>query len=402
MKFVTLNPRTRNVNLIKDVGLIPYYLHILFDVDSTVVTYRNDEEYPYLDTQVKGLKAEFIKKKFGRQIDGMLYVLKHAMEIDVLNVYHLNTATLLAEWAYRLKNKKGKIYLKLDMSQEGLRTVLLKDPRGLIKRMDIKLADVVSVETRKIQEVLVKNFGDKIIYVTNGCLLPDAGEANAGSELVESEAVELELKGLKTEEFKSEELKSVESKLSESVNSDNTILTVANFGTWEKASDTLLEAFAKSAENHDYKLKIIGSVADDFKPSIEKFYSENPEMKDRVLFLGEIHDREKLMEEYRKAKIFTLPSRQESFGIVLVEAAYEGCYLVTTEATTAGYDVSDDGKYGSIVRTDDIDDLSRAFTEICTDKDFDWEKHAESISAYARKVFNWEAIITDLYEELRD
>lgn len=363
MKFVTLNPRTRNVNLIKDVGLIPYYLHILFDVDSTVVTYKNDEKYPYLDTQVKGLKAQFIKKRFGRQIDGMLYVLKNAKDIDVLNVYHLNTASLLAEMAYKLINKNGKIYLKLDMSREGLRTVLLRDPRGLIKRLDIKLADIVSVETRKIQEVLIKNFGEKIIYITNGCLLP-------------------------------------EDNIDNTTNSENTILTVANFGTWEKASDTLLNAFAKSADSHDYTLKIIGSVAKEFRPFMDNFFKENPSLVDRVKFLGEIHDRKTLLEEYKKAKIFTLPSRQESFGIVLVEAAYEGCYLVTTEATTAGYDVSDNGKYGAIAKTDDVTDLASVFTKICTDSGFDWNAHAVQISDYAKRVFNWECIVSELYKEL--
>ena len=364
MKFVTLNPRTKNVNLVKDVGLIPYYLHTLFNVDATVVTYKNDDEYPYVDNEVKGLKLEFIKKVFGRQIDGMMYVFKHARDIDVLNVYHLNTATLLAEMAYKLKNKKGKIYLKLDMSKEGLRTVFLKDPRGLIKRLDIKLADVVSVETKLIHKRLQESFGDKIAYITNGCLLPD-------------------------------------DEIDSDTNSENTILTVANFGTWEKASDTLLEAFNKSANKHDYKLKVIGKVSEEFKPFIEEFFTKYPDMKERVVFLGEIHDRDAILNEYKKAKIFTLPSRQESFGIVLVEAAYEGCYLVTTEATTAGFDVSDEGRYGSIAKTDDIDSLADAFVNICTNKEFDWNNHAKEISSYAKSVFNWETIVTTLYDLLK-
>lgn len=366
MRFVTLNPRTKNVNLVKDVGLIPYYLHVNYDVDATVVTYKNDDEYPYIKNEVAGLKLEFIRKRFGRQLDGMFYVLKNAKSIDVLNVYHLNTASLLAELAYKIINKTGKIYLKLDMSQEGLRTALLKDPRGMIKRLDIRLADVVSVETKKIQEVLANNFGNKIIYVTNGCLLP--------------------------KDYKDE----VKDR-----NTENVILTVANFGTWEKASDTLLEAFKLSAGNHDYKLKIIGKVADDFKPFISKFFKENPSLTERVEFLGEIQDRDRLKNEYRKSKIFTLPSRQESFGIVLVEAAYEGCYLVTTESTTAGYDVSDNGKYGSIVKTDDVNALANAFTRICNDTDYDWNEHAEKISAYAKRIFNWDNIVEGLYSYLK-
>lgn len=374
MRFVTLYPRAKNVQLVKDMGLIPYYIRTLFNEDAELVTYKNDAEYPYLDTVVKGAKVTFIKKRFGRQIDGMIYAYKHAKEIDVLNLYHLNTATLLSEIAYKLRNPKGKVYLKLDISMEGLRTVKLHDPRGFIKHMDVKLADLVSCETRVIQKSLNEFFKDKdIIYVTNGCVLSDDDSKNDNTPI---------------------------SDYIDSVNTDHTILTVAKFGTKEKASDTLLYAFAKSADKHDYNLKIIGTIEESFKPVIEQFFTEYPELKERIIFAGEIHDREKLKEEYKKARVFTLPSRQESFGIVLVEAAYEGCYLVTTEATAAGYDVSDNGKYGSIVKTDDIDALANAFVDICTNEKFDWKTQAINISEYAKSVFDWEKIVTDLYNRI--
>lgn len=376
MRFVTLYPRAKNVQLVKDMGLIPYYIRTLFNEDAELVTYKNDESYPYLDTVVKGAKVTFIKKVFGRQIDGMIYTFKNAKNIDVLNLYHLNTATFLSEIAYRLRNPKGKIYLKLDISMEGLRTVQIKDPRGWIKRMDIKLADIVSCETRIIQKRLNELFDKDIIYVTNGCLMVDG---NGNESLVKPLSDDLE-----------------------NVNCENTILTVAKFGTKEKASDTLLYAFAKSADKHNYNLKIIGTVEKSFEPVIDKFFAEYPNLKDRIIFAGEIHDREALRLEYRKAKIFTLPSRQESFGIVLVEAAYEGCYLVTTEATAAGYDVSDNARFGTIVKTDDIDDLANAFTNICTDDRFDWNSHALAISEYSKSVFDWETIVTDLYKKIKE
>lgn len=378
MRFVTLYPRAKNVQLVKDMGLIPYYIRTLFNEDAELVTYKNDESYPYLDTVVKGAKVTFIKKVFGRQIDGCIYLIKNSKKIDVLNIYHLNMSTFLYEIIYRLLNRKGKIYLKLDISMEGLRTVQIKDPRGFIKRMDIKMADIVSCETRVIQKRLNELFDKDIIYVTNGCLMQD-GKATELSDAPESSLLTM----------------------AEGCNTEKTILTVAKFGTKEKASDTLLYAFAKSAERHDYKLKIIGTVEKDFEPVIEKFFVDYPDMKDRVIFAGEIHEREKLKEEYRKARVFTLPSRQESFGIVLVEAAYEGCYLVTTEATAAGYDVSDNGRYGSIVKTDNIENLSEAFVKICTDEGFDWDKHARDISEYSKSVFNWERIVTDLYDEIK-
>lgn len=376
MRFVTLYPRAKNVQLVKDMGLIPYYIRTLFNEDAELVTYKNDESYPYLDTVVKGAKVTFIKKVFGRQIDGCIYLLKNAKKIDLLNIYHLNLSTFYYEIIYKLLNKNGKIYLKLDMSMEGLRTVQLHDPRGFIKRCDIKMADIVSVETRVIQKKLNEIFDKEIIYVTNGCVL--------SSDKNEENPVNTDIADYIDE-----------------VNTENTILTVAKFGTIEKASDTLLYAFAKSADKHDFCLKIIGTVEKEFEPVIEKFFKEYPNLKDRVIFAGEIHDRKQLREEYRRAKVFTLPSRSESFGIVLVEAAYEGCYLVTTDMTPAGYDVSDNGKYGLVAKTDDIDDLANKFVQICTDTEFDWKAHAVNISGYAKSVFDWEKIVTDLYNRIK-
>lgn len=370
MKFVTLNPRTKNTDLIKDVGMIPYCLHYIFGVDATVVSYKNEKAYPYLNNEVKGLKAEFIKKIFGRHIDGMIYVLKNAKNIDVLNLYHLNAATLLAEIAYKLKNRNGKIYLKLDISKEGLRTLLLKDPRGFVKRLDIMFADIVSCETRKIYKVLRDRFGDKILYIANGCMVPKGFEIS-------------------------------DNNTDNNINSENTILTVSNFGTREKASDILLKAFIDSAKKHDYNLKVIGTVEEAFKPYIKKLIDENPDMENRIQFLGNITDRKALFNEYKKAKIFVLPSRQESFGIVLVEAACEGCYLISTKAVAAGYDVSDNGRYGDIVKTDDIESLSNAFLKICTDKNFDFNKHACEIATYASLEFCWGKIVTRLYNKLK-
>ena len=57
MRFVTLYPRAKNVQLVKDMGMIPYYIKTLFNEDAKLVTYKNDESYPYLDTVVKGAKV---------------------------------------------------------------------------------------------------------------------------------------------------------------------------------------------------------------------------------------------------------------------------------------------------------------------------------------------------------
>ena len=61
MRFVTLFLKTENVHLLKDVGMIPYFLMKEHGADSTVVTYRNDDSYGYADDEVRGLKLEFVR-----------------------------------------------------------------------------------------------------------------------------------------------------------------------------------------------------------------------------------------------------------------------------------------------------------------------------------------------------
>ena len=113
MRFVTLFLKTRNVHLTKDVGMLPYLLHKLHATDSSVVTYKNDEEYSYIDDEVKGLKLEFVEKTGGGIIfDGVRYLAQNASKIDVLNTYHLNLSSYVYGIVYKRFNPNGRIYLK--------------------------------------------------------------------------------------------------------------------------------------------------------------------------------------------------------------------------------------------------------------------------------------------------
>ena len=49
----------KNVHLMKDCGLVPYYFYKLYGYEAIMVTPVMDE-YIYQDTYVKGLKIDFI------------------------------------------------------------------------------------------------------------------------------------------------------------------------------------------------------------------------------------------------------------------------------------------------------------------------------------------------------
>ena len=366
MRFVTLFLKTRNVHLTKDVGMLPYLLHKLHAADSVVVTYKNEEEYGYIENEVKGLKLAFAEKTGGGIIfDGVRYLAQNASKIDVLNIYHLNLSSYVYGIVYKRFNPKGRIYLKLDMNPKGLITCFKKNPVGMIKRSTIKRADIVSVETGKMYEKLKQVYGDKILYIPNGCYSSD---------------IATDLTGKK-----------------------NVILTVGNLGTYEKATDVLLEAFAKFAEDpkaDGWELRLVGTLDDGFGGYVDEWYKNHPDLKERVTFTGPIYDRTKLDEEYRQAKIFTLPSLSESFGIVLVEAAIHGCYLITSDMVPAGYDISDKLKYGTQVKAGDVSELADAFIKM-TGQDINWDEMAKKTAAFVKTAFDWNKIVNRLYKALR-
>lgn len=370
MRFVTVFLKTENVHLLKDVGMIPYYLFKEHGMECILATYKNSEEYSYADNEVRGLKLDFVREtRYGKIVDGALYIIKNARKIDVLNIYHLNLSSYFYELAYRLFNRKGRIYLKLDMNPKGLISCLKKNPVGIIKRVTIRRADIVSVETTGMLKRLRKFYGDKILFVPNGCYKEDADSSDIDPGAAK----------------------------------ENIILTVSNLGTYEKATDVLLEAYAqyvRTTPGTDWKLRLVGSIDDSFKSYIDEYFTKYPDLKGRVTFVGMITDKAELNREYERAKIFVLPSLSESFGIVLVEAALKGCFLITSDMVPAGYDISDKYKNGMSVKAGDINTLAGAFVKMC-DEPHDWETIAKRTAAYVSAAYDWSRIINRLYKRLK-
>jgi glycosyltransferase involved in cell wall biosynthesis len=376
MRMVTLYLKTENVHLLKDVGMLPWFMMKEHGIDCAIATWKNSEEYTYIDNEVRGLKLEFVPRSgHGREIDGILYLIKNAKRIDILNIYHLNLSSYLYEIVYRLFNRRGCIYLKLDMNPAGFISCFKKNPVGMIKRATIRRADIASVETTAMKKKLRKFFGDKIIYIPNGCYM--------GSE-------------------EAEEAKTADKDNEIEIPRKNIILTVGNLGTYEKATDVLMDAFALYAaksKRNDWSLRLVGSVDESFREYIVDFYKKHPELEKRVTFTGPVTDKARLDREYRQAKVFTLPSLSESFGIVLVEAASRGCYLITSDMVPAGYDISHRYENGMAVGAGDAGALSEAFLKVC-DGERDWDKTAEKTAAYVKAAYDWSKIVDRLYSEI--
>jgi glycosyltransferase involved in cell wall biosynthesis len=350
-KFVTIFPNAENIHLIKDIGMIPYTMYKEFGYKSSIACYKNGE-YSYLYSEVKGLNIDFIKKHTSKPvIDVAIYLLKNAKDIDVLHLFHFGKKIFVWVWLYKLLNRNGKVYLKLDAN----RTIKDNSLKNIIKKAIFNKCDLVSVETKELYDYLNQNWPVKVELIPNGFI--------DNHKMITITPQEKE----------------------------NYIITVGRIGSAEKANETLMEAFAKvQYQVLNWKLKLIGPIEDGFEGYIDKYFITYPMLKDRVIFTDAIYDKKKLDEEYRRAKIFCLTSPMEGFPLVFLEAIKSGCYIISSDVSAA-YDVTDDEKYGDIFRVGDVEKLSYLLVDNCTNSIKLDELYVE-IQQFAYKNFNWKTI----------
>lgn len=367
IRFVTLFPRAGNNELTKDVGMIPYLLHKNYGFQSKLACYQNEAEYTAIKRDVKGLELDFVSKRFAQEwINGVLYLYKKAKEIDVLNLYHLDTLRL-AMWCavYKIRNPKGIIYLKLDMSCTGpYRVESVGWLIRLVRKFILNNINLISGESKRLCVDFKKKYNLEPVYIPNGYYCWN--------------------------------------KLGHNIEKEKIILTVGRIGVYEKSTELLMETFADVADDiNNYTLKLVGHIDSQFEKYINKYFDRHYDLKSRIILAGEILNKKELYEDYCRAQIFVLPSKWESFGIVIPEAMSCGCYPIVSDGVTPCEDFTDNSRLGKIFISDNKESLKEAIFMAISELDGD-KSIVNNIKSYAEKYYNWDTIINRLGDFLKD
>jgi glycosyltransferase involved in cell wall biosynthesis len=399
VKYLLIFERLKNLHLIKDVGVIPYFFHQKFNFDSTILTYQNEKEYPYLNEYCKGLKLKILKRrsiifpKLSLELPIIYFLVKNSRKYDFLELYHLTNSSMIYFFLYKLLNPQGFAYLKTDAledikyhnkiksnSYQNYRLIKRKNfftnvinriISVIFKKISVILLnriDLMSIESKDIYNI-IKDYSkikDKIVYIPIGI------DDNQVKSL-----------GIHRIPFKERE---------------NIILTVGRLGTFQKATEVLLEAIPKVKILENWKIILIGSIELKFKKYIYNFFEKYPHLRNNVLFTGNISDRKKFLEYYQKSKIFCLPSRFESFGIVLVEAGYFGNNIVSSNISTAR-EITNNGKFGKLFKIGNSNELAKILQYLVNNERF-LKENCPKIQNYIEKNFLWKNIVLDLYNEI--
>ncbi len=348
-----------NVQLLKDNGLVPFLLHKNHGYRSTMVGVNNGD-YPYLKEYVKGLEMEFLPD--GNKETKYQWIRENAKDIDILIVNSVYELNMEISRIYKTINPKGVCYMSLDANSAWMDRIQFMNP-DFSEMMD--RIDVIGTSCRAMQRNLNDKWPWAIEFFPNGYYCPWIPEGEV--PFYEKE---------------------------------NIILTVGRLGTAQKATEILLEAFARIASKlPKWKLHLVGNVEPSFQGYVDLFFLRNPSLKKRVIFTGPISDKDKLFEEYKRAKVFALPSRFEGgTPNVVAEALRSGCAMAVTKFD-AYEDAINDGHCGKAVPLNDLEGFSRILLEMC--KDRDWLKKAShNAYEYAKMKYTMEKVVERIHENL--
>ncbi len=333
----------------KDVFMVIYHLKQLYNLPAEIIyqgKFKKDIPDEYKGVRLKGVE-KFLSYKI-TSLYTIFYLLSEAQKTNLLVRFHHTPITIFLVILYKFLNKNGKTYVKLDMSEDDIpsktRTVSLTSPlsffKQIIYRKYFDSLNMATCETHDVFNELKKysyygySYGSKLKLMPNGF-----------------------------DEDKISDLGIIDNMYSEK---ENLIITVGRIGSYQKNTEFLLNAL-QNVDLKDWKVVCIGPVETAFYEFLNNYFSQNPNLKNKIVFKGAIKDKRELWEYYNRAKIFVLTSRFEGYPLVFTEARRFNNFIISTPLSAAK-DVIHDMGNGVLINHEDVSGLQTLLNDIIENK----------------------------------
>ena len=160
----------------------------------------------------------------------------------------------------------------------------------------------------------------------------------------------------------------------------------------EKGHDVLIRAFREVADRHpEARLKIVGDGS--YREVCENLI-DDLDLRSSVKITGWV-DRPDIRELLASANVFVLPSRQEAFGMALLEAMASGLPVVASD--TGGIPEVTKGTSARLVEPENEEELAYALVKALEDRE--WRERTARAGIQRAHELRLEAMV-DRYEDV--
>lgn len=179
---------------------------------------------------------------------------------------------------------------------------------------------------------------------------------------------------------------------------DNRLLTVGGIEPRKGLLNLFKAITIIKKDNPLVQLHIVGKVRNkQYFNSLTKYVEQN-NLHDQVIFKGSLSNKE-LKKEYSECTVFVFPSREESQGIVLLEAMAAGKAVVATNIGGIPY-VVENNTTGILTEYGDVQKLAKTITELLNDRDI--QQKLGNNGREKAKLFLNEEVSKKYYELYKD
>lgn len=310
---------------------------------------------------------EYKKNKFLKWINIIKFIWQESKNYDVINFYFGGRMELLLALIAKISNSKVKIYIKMDLVKNKYLRQINNDKKLSVKLLQIfsnllnNVVDLYTVECKAYINELnnIKRFKNKIKYLPNGYF----------HDLI---------------------------KIDKNINKEKIILTVGRLGTVQKNTEMLVEVVEgiDVEKLKDWKVYLVGSTTEDFNNWLTAKINNKPWLNEIFVLTGNISDKKKLYTLYSRSSVFVLPSRWESWGLVVTEAMAFSCYPIVTDSCDAFKEIINE-RYGKIITNGSSDELKNVIEKILENK-IDYIKKGIEAKRFTENNLNWKIITEKL------
>lgn len=313
------------------------YTHEIYVVFSDRKEQHSDRDKKWFKTEKHNFSYKYLKQIGSRKhhicFDVKKYINLKKWDIILIDIYSTPTA-ILAILYMRAKN------IPFILSADG---GFIKDGLGFkekLKRMLITSASLY-ISSGKATTNYLRFYGapeDRILYS------PFTSISNKDI-----------LKKILTEEEKTE------IKCKNSIKEKNIILAVGQYIP-RKGFDILLKA-ASNLNIDDLGIYIIGG-----KPT-ENYLFLRSKCSECKIYFVDFKAKDELVDYFKMADVFVLPTREDIWGLVINEAMAYGLPIITTEKCIAGMELVVNGENGFIIPIEDYIELSNKINKLFSNKE---------------------------------